>query len=74
MEKPSHIGKNGLEQLDALIGKLLASDSLLKDLSVLEEHDNRSTVERARSSRSGRSSRRISPDKRRSLKTGDHRP
>ena len=36
MEAPSHIGKNGLKQLDALLGMLLASDSLLKDLSVLE--------------------------------------
>ena len=36
MEGPSHIGRNGLKQLDALIGMLLASDSLLKDLSVLE--------------------------------------
>ncbi len=36
MDRPLHIGKNGLKQLDALLGMLLASDSLLKDLSVIE--------------------------------------
>jgi hypothetical protein len=36
VEGSSHIGKNGLKQLDALLGMLLASDSLLRDLSVLE--------------------------------------
>jgi hypothetical protein len=36
MERPSHIGANGLKQLDALLGMLLLSESLLNGLSVLE--------------------------------------
>jgi len=43
VERPSHIGANGLKHLDALLGMLIASDSLLEELSVIERQQLEST-------------------------------
>lgn len=49
MEKPSHIGANGLKQLDALLGMLLDSESLVGGLSFLERQQLESAQATVRS-------------------------